>query len=85
MVLLGVHVLAYLRRAIISTKEDVASASRASVRGANARTYLLVGAIVAGIGVAAGTLPVQHHWLHLPPKHDHRDRTAAASTNTDRQ
>jgi hypothetical protein len=85
MLLLGVHVLAYLRRAVLSAQEDVASTSRASVRGAKARTVLLVGAIVAGIGAAAGTLPVQHHWLHLPPKHDHRDRTAAAPTNAERQ
>jgi len=76
MVLLGIHVLAYLRQAILSAKEDVAPDSRASVPGAKARTYLLIGAIVAGIGAAAGALPVQHYWLHLPPKHHHRDRTA---------
>ena len=84
MLLLGVHVLAYLRRAIVSAKEDVAPRSRASVPGANARAYLLVGAIVAGIAVAAGTLPVQHHWLHLPPKHDRRDGTAAPSPAPER-
>jgi hypothetical protein len=85
MLLLGVHVLAYLRRAILSAKGDVAPASRASVRGAKGRTYLLVGAIVVGIGAAAGALPVQHHWLHLPPKHDHRDRTATSSPNAQRR
>jgi hypothetical protein len=85
MLLLGVHVLAYLRRAIVSAKEDVAPASRGSVRGAKWRTYLLVGAIVAGIAAAAGALPVQHRWLHLPPKHDHRDRTAAPSPNAERR
>ena len=79
LLLLGVHVLAYLRRALISAGEDVAPGSRASVRGAKARTYLLVGAIVAGLGGAAAALPVQHHWLHLPPKHDRRDRTGASS------
>ena len=79
MVLLGVHVLAYLRRAIVSAKEDVVPVSRASVRGAKARTFLLVGAIVAGVATAAATLPVQHHWLHLPPNHHDRDRTSAAS------
>jgi len=85
MLLLGVHVLAYLRRAIVGATEDVATVSRASVRGAKGRTFLLVGAIVAGIAAAAGALPVQHHWLHLPPKHDHRDRTAAPSPTAERR
>jgi hypothetical protein len=79
MSLLGVHVLAYLRRAVLSAREDVAPGSRASVPGARARTYLLLGAVVAGIGVAVGALPVQHHWLHLPPKHDHRDGRSASA------
>ena len=77
MLLVGVHVLAYLKRAVVSAKEEVASATRASVRGARGRAYLLVGVIAAGLGIAAATLPVQHHWLHLPPKHDHRDRSGA--------
>jgi hypothetical protein len=80
MVLLGIHVLVYLRRAVVSAKEEVAPAARASVGGAKWRTYLLVGAIVAGIGAATGALPAQHRWLHLPAKHDRRDRTAAPST-----
>lgn len=71
MLLVGVHVLVYLRRALVSTKEDVDPASRAAVRGARARTLLLIAAIVAGVAVGVGTLPVQHHWLHLPGKHDH--------------
>jgi hypothetical protein len=83
MVLVGIHVLVYLKRAVVSAKEDVAPASRASVRGARGRTYLLVGTIVAGFAVAATALPVQHHWLHLPPKHDHRDRTSALSPRLD--
>jgi hypothetical protein len=70
MILVGVHVLAYLRRAFVSVKEDVHPASRAEVRGANARAYILAAAIVAGVVAGAATLPVQHHWLHLPDKHD---------------
>jgi hypothetical protein len=77
MILIGVHVLVYLKRALISSKEDVVAASRASVRGARARTYLLAGAIVAGVAIGAATLPVQHHELHLPSKHDHREGSAA--------
>jgi hypothetical protein len=77
MVLVGVHVLVYLKRAFISSKHDVTAASRASVRGASRRTYLLAGAIVAGAAVGAGTLPVQHRLLHLPSKHDHRNGSVA--------
>ena len=80
MVLVGVHVLVYLKRAIISSREDVTTASRASVRGARARTYVVSFAVVAGIVVGAATLPAQHRWLHLPGKHDHRDGTAASIT-----
>ena len=72
MILVGVHVLVYLKRALISSKEDITPASRASVPGARARTYVLAFAIVAGVVVGGATLPVQHQWLHLPNKHDHR-------------
>jgi hypothetical protein len=74
MVLIGVHVLVYLRRALVSVKEDVAASSRAEVRGARARTALVVAAIVAGVVAGAATLPVRQHWLHLPSKHDHGNR-----------
>jgi hypothetical protein len=73
MVLVGVHVLVYFKQALTSSKQDVTAASRASVRGARGRTYLVAIAIVAGIVVGAATLPVQHHWLHLKHEHDHRD------------
>jgi hypothetical protein len=73
MLLVGVHVLVYLKRALISSKQDLTSVSRASVRGARGRTYLLAIAIVAGVVVGAATLPAQHHWLNLPHNHDHRN------------
>jgi hypothetical protein len=73
MILVGVHVLVYLRRAMVSAKEDLDRASRSAVRGARARGLLLVAAIAAGLVAGAATLPVQHRWLHLPPKDDHRD------------
>jgi hypothetical protein len=66
LILVGVHVLVYLKRALLSSKEDITAASRASVPGATGRTYLLAVAIVAGVVVGGATLPVQHHWLHLP-------------------
>jgi hypothetical protein len=73
MILVGVHVLVYLKRALISGKEDITASTRASVPGAKARLYLLAGAIVAGIVVGVATLPADHHWLHLPDNHGNRD------------
>ncbi len=78
MILVGVHVLVYLKRSLIGAREDVTAESRASVRGAKARTYLLSFAVVAGIVVGAATLPAQHRWLHLSHGHDHRDGAAAS-------
>lgn len=73
MILVGVHVLVYLRRALVSAKEDVDPASRSAVRGAQARTVLLIAALLAGVGIGVATVPLQHHWLHLPSKDDHRN------------
>lgn len=70
MIVLGVHVLVYFKRALISSKKDISAASRASVRGASVRHYLLAFAIVAGVAVGAATLPAQHAWLHLPQRHE---------------
>jgi hypothetical protein len=78
MLIVGVHVLVYLRRALVSTKEDVDPASRSAVPGARARTALLIATVIAGIGIGLGTLSLQHHWLHLPSRHDHRDGSASA-------
>jgi hypothetical protein len=78
MILVGVHVLVYLKRALVSTKEDVEPTSRSAVRGASVRNLILAGAVIAGLVVGVGTLTMQHRWLHLPPKHDHRDGGASA-------
>jgi hypothetical protein len=75
MVLVGLHVLVYLRRAWLSTREDVVA--RSAVRGAWKRTVLLVAAIGAGIAVAIALVPAQHRWLHLHGDHHERDKTAS--------
>jgi hypothetical protein len=77
MILVGVHVLVYLKRALISSRQEVTTTSRASVRGRSGRTFLLAFAMVAGVVVGIATLPVQHRMLHLPDKHQHRDGSAA--------
>lgn len=72
-VLVGVHVLVYLKGALISSSEDVAASSRASVRGASARAYLLATAVVSGVVIGIATVPAQHHWVNLRRHHDHHD------------
>ena len=76
MLLLGVHVLVYLKRALTTAKDDVVPASRTAVRGAGARAVLLAAAIVSGLLVGLGTLSVQHRWLHLHGGHDRGERDA---------
>ena len=71
--LVGVHVLVYLKRALLSSSEDVAPSSRASARGADLRAYLLATAIVAGVVIGIATVPAQHHWVNLPHHHHHHD------------
>jgi hypothetical protein len=78
MLLVGIHVLVYLKRALVSGRQDVITASRASVHGARARAYVLSAAVVAGIVVGAATLPAQHRWLHLSRRHDHRDGSGSS-------
>lgn len=69
--LIGAHVLAYLRRALWSAREDVAPRTRRAVVGAAGRIIALGTAIAAGVVLGMATLPAQHHWLHLPAQHEH--------------
>jgi hypothetical protein len=74
-----VHVLVYLKRALVSSKEDVDPTSRSAVRGASARNLILAAAVLTGLVVGLGTITVQHRWLHLPAKHDRHDGSARPS------
>jgi hypothetical protein len=75
LVLIGVHVLVYLRRALLRSSEDVVTARRGVVRGANWRAWALAAALIAGIVAGAATVPAQHRWVDLPRDHHHdRDR-----------
>jgi hypothetical protein len=69
--LIGAHVLVYLRRALWSTREDLVPRTRRAAAGAVGRMLALGAAVAAGVLLGMATLPAQHHWLHLPPKHDH--------------
>jgi hypothetical protein len=73
MITVGLHALVYLRRALADGREDVTPAERRAVRGAGARSYALAFAIVIGVVAGAATVPVQHHWLDLPRRHDRHE------------
>lgn len=81
LVLVGIHVLVYLRRAWISSRDDVRPETRRDVRGASWRTWALASALILGIVAGAATVPVQHHWVNLRRHHDH-DRNAGRHMKT---
>jgi hypothetical protein len=74
-VIVAVHVLVYLRRAIRSTAADIVPATRRETEGAKARAFILAAVIVGGFVLGAATLPAQRQWLHLPSRH-HQDASA---------
>jgi hypothetical protein len=84
-VLVGVHVLVYLKRSLLKGTEDIAAGTRAAVGGAKGRAYAVVAAVAVGVAVAAATVPAQHHWVNLHRDHDHRgesQRIGIASGST---
>ena len=75
LLLLGLHVVVYLRRALTSTAQDAVPAKREPVPGTTARAYALAFVVICGLVVAAAAVPAQHHWVDLP--RDHHDRKRA--------
>jgi hypothetical protein len=73
-VILGIHVLVYTPRALQAVAGDLRARTRRRVANAWLRAYIVAVAILTGLIVGVATLPVQHDWLHLPPRHDHHDR-----------
>jgi len=80
-VLVAVHVLVYLKGALVSSSEDVVPSSRASVRGASARAYLLATSVVSGVVIGIATVPAQHFCVKLPRDHRHHDPQHNASVS----
>jgi hypothetical protein len=70
LVLIGIHVLVYLRRAITSGSRDLRPDARPRVLGAAWRTYTVAAALVLGVLAGAATIPSQHRWVDLPRHHD---------------
>jgi len=71
LVVVGVHVLVYLNRALASSRRDLRSASRPGATGATWRGYALATALILGILAGAATVPSQHRWVDLQ-RHDDR-------------
>jgi hypothetical protein len=71
LVLLGLHVLVYLSRAVRSTVEDALPAKRKPLRGTSSRALALVAAVISGLVLAGATVPAQHRWVGL--RHGHHD------------
>lgn len=69
-VLVGLHVLMYIRRAVRSTAEDITPRTRREAAGAAVRTVLVAGAIAGGVAIGVALLPDLHVWLHLPSGRD---------------
>ena len=76
LVLVGVHVLVYLKRALTSSRDDLRPITRREVQGATWRSYTLAAALIVGLVAGAATVPAQHRWVRLPRHHDRRDNTA---------
>jgi len=75
LLLLGLHVLVYLKRALRSTAEDAVPSKRSHAHGATARAYALAAVVISGLVLGAATIPAQHHWIDL--RRDHPDQKAA--------
>lgn len=79
LVLVGLHVLVYLRRALRTTVEDALPTRRKPIRGLTARAFALTTAVVCGIALGTATVPAQHRWIDLRRDRHHEQAARAAS------
>jgi hypothetical protein len=68
--LFGVHVLVYLKRALVDSRQEIVAA----VPGRSARSYLVAATVAVGLIVGVATVPLQHHWVNIHHGHHHDDR-----------
>lgn len=86
LVLIGIHVLVYLKRALTRSSEDLNPTTRREVQGATWRMYTLGAALVVGLVVGVGAVPAQHRWIDLRHHHhDCRDNTALKTEQSTRR
>jgi hypothetical protein len=70
LLLIAVHVVVYLRRALISGSGDLRATTRPRVPGATWRSYALAATLILGLVAGAATIPSQHRWIDLRRHHD---------------
>ena len=80
LVLLGLHVLVYLGRALRDTADDVRPDDPAPVRGKTTRRYGLATAVVCGLLLGSALVPAQHRWVNI--RHDHEGREGQSAART---
>jgi hypothetical protein len=78
LLLLGLHVLVYLGRALRDTADDVRPADRTPVRGKTARRYALTTAVVCGLVVGSALVPGRHRWVNILHDRDRNEGQSAA-------
>jgi hypothetical protein len=78
LVLFAIHALVYLKRALVSSRQEIIAAAGRSVHGRRVRGYLIAAAVISGLIVGAATVPAQHHWVDLHRDHHRGDHTGAA-------
>jgi hypothetical protein len=71
---MSIHVLAYTRRAARHALDERRSkrAESGQPGGTGLRLALLVGSVLAGLGLAFATLPRAHSWAHHASAYHHR-------------
>jgi hypothetical protein len=76
LVVIGIHVLVYLRRALVESSSDVRAATRVEAGGARWRSYALAAALILGLVAGVATVGAQHRWVDLR-RHHHRHEARA--------
>jgi hypothetical protein len=71
LVLFGVHVLVYLKRALISSSEELDAGAR-PVPGRRRRGLVVATAVASGLVIGVATVPAQHRWVRLHRDHHRR-------------
>jgi hypothetical protein len=86
LLLLGLHVVVYLGRAVSSTARDALPAKRRPLRGTTWRAYAVAAIVICGLVLGAATVPAQHRWVDLPRhRHDHRSGAPRSVESTRRR
>jgi hypothetical protein len=79
LVLLGLHVVVYVRHALRRAAEDASPANRRPLRGTTARVLAVTAVVAFGLVLGGAAVPAQHRWVDLPRDRHHDDHRDGAS------